>query len=74
MRLHYIQVVMLHIRVICFEHMATWKRCCDMRKVCGHIFEDRKRHNIQPKLNVHQRFSQILGLNNDIYIGICQIF
>ena len=41
--LHYIRLVMLHIRVICFEHMAAWKRCCDMRKVCGNIFEDRKR-------------------------------
>ena len=37
-----------------------------MRKVCGNIFEDHKRLN----LNVHQRFSQILQLYNDIYIGI----
>ena len=29
------------IRVICFEHTATWKRC-DMRQVSGNIFEDRK--------------------------------
>ena len=39
--LHYIRLVMLHIQVVCFEHMAAWKRC-DMRKVCGNIFEDRK--------------------------------
>ena len=32
--LQYIWLVMLHIWVISFEHMATWKRCCDMRKVC----------------------------------------
>ena len=38
--LHYIRLVMLHIQVICFEHMAAWKRCCDMQKVCGNIFED----------------------------------
>ena len=42
---------MLHIRVVCFEHMAAWKGCCDMRKVCGNIFEDR---NVQLNLNVHQ--------------------
>ena len=61
---------MLHIQVVCFEHMATWKRCCDMRKVCGNIFEDRKRCNVQPNLNVHQRFSKILRLYDDVYIGI----
>ena len=33
--------------------MAAWKRCSDMRKVCGNIFED---HNIQLNLNVHCRF------------------
>ena len=69
--LHNIRLVMLHIRVVCFEHMAEWKRCCDMRTVCGSIFEDRKRHNVQHNLNVHQRFSQILQLYDDIYIGIC---
>ena len=71
--LHYIRVVMLHIRVICFEHIAAWTRCCDMRKVCGNIFEDRKRCNVQLNLNVHLRFSQIFQLY-DIYIGICQTF
>ena len=71
--LHYIRLIMLHIRVICFEHMAAWKRC-DMRKVCGNIFEDHKRCNVQPNLNVHRKFSQILRLYDDIYIGICQIF
>ena len=65
---------MLHIWVICLEHMAAWKRCCDMQKVCGDISEDCKWHNIQPNLKVHQRFSQILWLYNDIYIGIYQIF
>ena len=40
-----------------------------MQKMCGNIFEDRKRHNIQLNLNVHQRCSQILWLY-DIYIGI----
>ena len=60
--LHYIWIVMLHIQVICFEHMAAWKRC-DMRKVCGYIFEDHK-------LNVYQIFSQILRLYDDIYVGI----
>ena len=54
--------------------MAAWKRRSDMQKVCGNIFEDRKWHNIQPNLKVHQRFSQILWLYNDIYIGIYQIF
>ena len=33
--------------------MAAWKRRSDMRKVCGHIFEDR---NVQLYLNVHCRF------------------
>ena len=41
-----------------------------MRKVCGNIFEDRKRCNVQPNLNVHQRFSKILRLYDDVYIGI----
>ena len=41
-----------------------------MRKVCGNIFEDRKRHNVQLNLNIHQRFSQIFQLYEDIYIGI----
>ena len=49
---------MLHIWVVCFEHMA--KRCCDMRKVCGYTSEDCKRHTVWHKLNVHQIFSQIL--------------
>ena len=40
--LRYIWLAMLHIRVICFEHMATWKRCSDMQKGCGNIFEDHK--------------------------------
>ena len=63
---------MLHIRIICVEHMAAWKRRdSDMRKECGNIFEDCKRHNVQPNLNVHQRFSQILRLYDDIYTGIC---
>ena len=35
--------------------MAAWKRC-DMRNVCGNIFEDHKRHNVQHNLNVHHRF------------------
>ena len=39
MHLHYIWVVMLHIRVICFERMAACKGCYDMQKVCGNIFE-----------------------------------
>ena len=45
--LHYICLVMLHIWVICFEHRdaVTWK-------VCGYIFEDCKRHNVQHKFNV----------------------
>ena len=51
--LHYIRLVMLHLRVICFEQMASWKRCSDMRKVCGNISEDR---NIQLNVNVHGRF------------------
>ena len=57
MLLHYIQLVVLHIWVICFEHMATWKRCDIMRKVCGNIFEDR---NVQLYLNVHRRFGRDL--------------
>ena len=72
--LHYIRLATLHIWVICFEHMTAWKSCSDMRKVCGNIFEDCKRHNVQLNLNVHQRFSQILWLYDDIYIGICWIF
>ena len=68
-RLHYIQSVMLHIRVVCLQHMASWKRR-DMQKVCGDIFKDRKWRNIQPNLNVHQRFCQILRLYNNIYTGI----
>ena len=47
--------------------MAAWKRRSDMRKVCGNIYEDR---NVQLYLNVHQRFSQIFRLYDDIYIGI----
>ena len=71
--LHYIRLVLLHIWVICFEHMAAWKGCCDMQKVCGNIFEDHKRCNVQHNLNIHWRFSKILPLY-DIYTGICQIF
>ena len=41
--LHYIRLAMLHIQVIYFEHMAACKRSSDMRKMCGNIFEDRKR-------------------------------
>ena len=37
--------------------MAAWKRRSDMRKVCGHIFEDR---NVQLYLNVHRRFGRDL--------------
>ena len=40
-------------RSFAFKHMAAWKRCSDMQKVCGNIFEDR---NIQLNLNVHHRF------------------
>ena len=69
-----IRLAILHIRVICFEHMATWKRCCDMWKVYGYIFEDHKRRNVWHKLNVLHIFSQIWWLYNDIYIGICRIF
>ena len=58
---------MLHIRVVCFEHLAT---CCDMRKMCGYIFEDCKRLNVQHKLNIYRIFSQILWLYDDIYVGI----
>ena len=61
----------VHIQVICSEHMAAWKRCCDMRKVCGYIFEDRKRCNVLHELNVYWIFSQILRLYDDIHIGIC---
>ena len=43
----------------------------NMRKVCGNIFEA---CNVQLYLNVHQRFSQIFRLYDDIYIGICRIF
>ena len=71
--MHYIWVVMLHIQVICFEHMAAWKSCCDMRKVRGYIFENHKtikRRNVWHKLNIHQIFSQILRLYDDIYPGI----
>ena len=39
--LHYIQLVMLHIRVVCFEHMAAWKRCCHICERCGNLCEDR---------------------------------
>ena len=59
--LHYIRLVILHIQVVCFEHVATWKRCCDMQKVCGNSFEDRKRHNVQHNLNVDWRYGRILG-------------
>ena len=72
--LHYIQLAVLHIWVICFLHMATWKRCSDMWKMCGNISEDWKRHNVQLNLNVHWRFSQIFRLYDNIYIGICRIF
>ena len=46
--MHYFRTAMLYIRVICFEHMAAWKRC-DMRKVCGNMFEDRKRRCGTPR-------------------------
>ena len=71
MCLHYIQVVMLHIQVICFQRMAVWKRCYDMRKVCGNIFEG---CNVRQKINVKHISSRNLRLYDDIYIGICQIF
>ena len=61
---------MLHIRAICFEDMAAWKRCCDMRKVRAYMSEDHKRRNVRHELNVHRIFSQILRLYNDIYISI----
>ena len=48
-RLHYIWVVMLHIQVVCFERIATWKGCYDMQKVCENISEG---CNVQQKLNV----------------------
>ena len=51
--LHYFWSAMLHIRVICFQHMAAWKRRSDTCKVCGNIFEDR---NVQLYLNIHCRF------------------
>ena len=38
-----------------------------MRKVCGNIFEDRKRQNVQLNLNDHQRFSQIFRLYDDLF-------
>ena len=50
--------------------MAEWKRSCDMRKVCGYIFEDRKKRNVRHKLNIQWTFSQILWLYDDIYIGL----
>ena len=65
--LHHIRVVMLHIRVICFERMATWKGCYDMRKVCQNIFEG---CNVWHKLNVKHISSRNLRLYDDIYIGI----
>ena len=43
-----------------------------MQKVCGHIFEDCERRNVQLNLNIHQRFSQIFQLYTDIYIGNIQ--
>ena len=49
--------------------MAAWKRCSDMRKVCGNIFEDHKTLRVQHTLNIHWRFSKILPLYN-IYTGI----
>ena len=55
---HYIWVVMLHIQVICFECMAAWKRCCDMRQVCGNIFED---CNVRQKLNVTRCLVETYG-------------
>ena len=39
-----------------------------MRKVCGYIFEGCK--GIMFDINVHQIFSQILQLYDDIYTGI----
>ena len=71
MRFHYIQLVIWHIWVICFEHMAAWTRCRDMQKVCGNIFED---HNVWHKISVHNIFSQILQLYDDIYVGVCWVF
>ena len=71
MLLCYIWLAMLHIRVICFYHMAARKRCSDMWKVCGNIFEDNKK---QLNLNVDWRFSQTFQLYDDIYIDICRIF
>ena len=67
---HYIHLVLLYIQVICFEYMAAWKRC-DMQNVCGNIFEDCKRRNVQHKFYVQHIFSQILQLFSDTFIGIC---
>ena len=44
--------------------MAAWKRCSDMRKVCGNIFEDR---NVQLYLNVHRRFGGDLPVIRYLY-------
>ena len=55
--MHYFQSAMIHIQVICFWHMAAWKRRSDTQKVCGNIFED---HNIQLHLNVRRRFGKDL--------------
>ena len=43
---------MLHLRVICFEQMAAWKRC----ERCVVVFL--KTVKVQPNLNI-QRFSPI---------------
>ena len=51
--------------------LSTWKGCCDMRKVCGNIFEG---CNVRQKINVKHISSRNLRLYDDIYIGICQIF
>ena len=45
-----------------FEHKAAWKRC-DICERCVVIFR-----NVQPNLNVHRRFSQILRLYDDIIV------
>ena len=50
--LHYIRLVMLHLRVICFEQTASWKRC----ERCVVVFL--KTVKVQPNLNI-QRFSPI---------------
>ena len=52
---------MLHIWVICFEHMAAWKRRCDMQKVCGNIFEDRKRRN-DSYIGIHAKSFKSIGM------------